>query len=101
MAGVHIRWRKRAFRARWDLHGASRFTGRIAAVQSLHDPTLVYTWLVRYVRSGTAGNDPVASGSAVTLSEARLVASRAIFASMWLPRGHRDSEPVWIREAAS
>lgn len=81
MAGVHIHWRKRAFRARWELRGAPGYVGRIAATRDAPDAAPAYAWSVWRGPSPAAG-DPVASGVAATLADARLLASRAVFATL-------------------
>jgi hypothetical protein len=97
MAGAHIHWRKRAFRARWILCGAPGCTGSIAAVRDAPDATTAYAWSVHCGPAGT----PDAVGVAATLSDARLLASRAVFAALPTPAVHPAPGPAWARQASA
>lgn len=99
MAGAHIHWHKRAFRVHWVLRGAPGCAGSIAAVRDTPDAATAYAWSVS--RRGSArASDPVASGVAATLSDARLLASRAAFAALPMPVECPETVPAWTRGAA-
>lgn len=99
MAGVHIRWCKRALRAQWDLRSAPGFVGRISAVRDSQGAPLAYTWSVGRRPSEVTGN-PATSGTATTLSEARLVASRAVFAAIRMSVEIPNSGSACIHQTA-
>lgn len=98
MAGVHIHWHKRAFRAQWVLCGAPGYIGSIAPVRDAPDVTPSYAWSVRRAEPAGPG-DPVASGVAATLSDARLLASRAAFAALRLPSGRPALGSAWAHQS--
>ncbi len=99
MAGVHIHWRKRAFRARWDLRGAPGYVGRIAAVRDAPDAVPAYAWSV-HLRRVDGPEGPIAAGVAATPSDARLLASRAVFAALRGPAVSAAPVPASIHRVA-
>lgn len=92
MAGIHIRWRKRVFRTQWFLCGAPRYVGSIVAIRDSPDAAIAYAWSVCRRRSAQATNS-VAMGVTATLSDAHLLASRAVFAATQMPVGRPESDP--------
>lgn len=97
MAGVHFSWRKRAFRAHWVLSGAPGYVGSIAATGDAS--AVAYVWSVSSGSSDVTG-DPIASGVAATLSDARLLASWAVFAALRMPAGRVEPSPALVRQTA-
>jgi hypothetical protein len=92
MAGTHLRWHKRSFRAHWDLRGAPGCSGEIAATGS-PGPT-AYTWSARRAAPDYAAGDPDAAGVAASFPEARLLASRAAIALLRAPLEQPVGGPV-------
>jgi hypothetical protein len=98
MAGVHFSWRKRAFRAHWVLSGAPGYIGSIAATGD--GSAAAYAWSLSSGSSDVTG-DLIASGAAATLSDARLLASRAVFAALRTPAGRTEPSAALVRQTAS
>ncbi|MCA1668820.1 MAG: hypothetical protein LC793_15775 [Thermomicrobia bacterium] len=92
---MHFSWRKRAFCPHWILRGAPGYVGSIEATGDAS--AAAYVWSISFRSLGVAGN-PIASGVAPTLSHARLLALRAVFAALRMAAGRPEPSPAWGRQ---